>query len=121
MEKTMVKLVVPLQPMERTTLEQISTLQPMEDPFHYRSYALKEAAAHGEPVLEQAPGRNCSLWRIAHAGADFLAGIVAHGEEPMLEQSIPEGLYPMERTRAGVVREGLYPMGWTPRWSRGKV
>jgi len=36
--------------------------------------ALKEAAPHGEPKLQQAPGRNCSPWREAHAGAGFLAG-----------------------------------------------
>ncbi|TRZ07982.1 hypothetical protein HGM15179_019128 [Zosterops borbonicus] len=51
---------------------------------------------------------------------------------PMLEQSVPEGLYPMERTQAravcgelhplrmthiGGVREGLSPMGGTPYWS----
>ena len=59
----------------------------------------------------------------------LLAGTVAHGEEPMLEQvcwqdvwpvggplpeqSIPEGLYPMERTHAGTVLEELQPVGRT--------
>ncbi|KAK4831704.1 hypothetical protein QYF61_018756, partial [Mycteria americana] len=54
----------------------------------------------------------------------------------MLEQSVPEGLHPLERTHAGAVREelqpvgrthigevhgGLSPVGGTPRWSRGRV
>lgn len=43
-------------------------------------YALKEDAAHGEPMQEQYPGRNCDLW-MTHAGAVFA-----------------EVLYPVERT-----------------------
>ncbi|KAK4808545.1 hypothetical protein QYF61_009848 [Mycteria americana] len=39
----------------------------------------------------------------------------------MLEQSVPEGMYPMERTHAGAVHEGLYTVGGTPHQSRGKV
>ena len=54
----------------------------------------------------------------------------------MLEQSVPEGLHPVERihtgavceelqpvgrTHVGEVREGLSPVGGTPRWSRGRV
>jgi len=54
----------------------------------------------------------------------------------MLEQSIPEGLHPMEgthtgavceelqtvgRTHAGEVLGELSPLGWTPRWSKGRV
>ena len=59
-------------------------------------------------------------WRGAHTGADFLAGPVPHGG-PTLEQSIPEGLHPMEKTHVGEVCEGLSPVGGTPRWSRGRV
>ena len=47
-------------------------------------YILKEAATCGEPMQEQTPGRNCGLWRGAHAGAGFLAESVA-SEGPMLE------------------------------------
>jgi len=54
----------------------------------------------------------------------------------MLEQSVPEGLYPMERTHTGAVLEelqsvgkthteaacaGLYPVGGCPRWFWGAV
>ena len=68
-------------------------------------------------MVEQAPGRT-----VAHGG-------------PMLEQSVPEGLHPVERTHAGAscvelepmgrthvgeVCEGLSPIGGTPRWSGGR-
>jgi len=46
------------------------------------------------------PEVSCSRWRGVQAGAGFLAGTVAHGE-PLLEQSVPERLYPMERTHTG--------------------
>ena len=55
-------------------------------------YALKEAAAHEEPILQQATGRNVGLWRGTYAGADFSAGTMACGERT-LEQSISEGLF----------------------------
>jgi len=45
------------------------------------------------------------MWR-AHVGAGFLAGTVAFGE-PMLDQSVPKGLYPVERTHAGADLEEL--------------
>ncbi|KAK4824529.1 hypothetical protein QYF61_016109 [Mycteria americana] len=57
--------------------------------------ALKEAAAHGDPIQEQAPGRSCGPRRRVHAGACFLAGPVACGG-PMREQFVPEGLYSVE-------------------------
>jgi len=49
-------------------MEQISTLQSMEEPGEGRC-GLEDAAAHVEPPQEQAPGRSCSPWRGAHAGA----------------------------------------------------
>lgn len=55
----------------------------------------KEAAAHGEPTQEQASGRNCSPWRGAYGGANCLTGITDY-EGPILEQSLPERLYPWE-------------------------
>ncbi|GAB0206607.1 EH domain-containing protein 4 [Grus japonensis] len=41
--------------------------------------------------------------------------------DPMLEQSVPEGLHPMEGTHIGEVREGLSPVRGTPCWSRGTM
>jgi len=49
-----------------------------------------------------------------------LAGAVDHGR-PTLVQSVPEGLYLVGRTHIGEVHEGLYPIGGTPQWSRGRV
>ncbi|OPJ73590.1 hypothetical protein AV530_005913 [Patagioenas fasciata monilis] len=99
-------------------VKQLSPLQPRAD-IHTASHggphvgasecAQREAEAHEEPALEQAPGRNFSPRREAGARAGFLAGPVAHGG-PMLEQSVPEGLYPMERTHAGEVHKELQPM-----------
>lgn len=39
--------------------------------------ALRETAAHGEPMREQNFSKSCSPWRGAHAGGDFLSGTVA--------------------------------------------
>lgn len=69
-----------------------------------KGQVLKKAAAHRQPVLEQAPGRCCSLWTDAHVGAHFLAAPVFSGGF-ILQPSICEGLYPMERTHAGAGEE----------------
>ncbi|OPJ81253.1 hypothetical protein AV530_009472 [Patagioenas fasciata monilis] len=67
--------------------------------------ALKEVAVRGEkPMLEQVFWQD--LW--PHGGST-------------LEQSVPEGLHPVERTHVGEVCEGLSPMGETPWRSRGRV
>lgn len=68
-----------------------------------------------EPMLEQAPERSCSPWRGAHVVAVFLAGLVAH-RGPMLEQSVPGGFHPVEKTYNGAVHEELQPMEKTPCW-----
>jgi len=59
--KPMVKQVVPLQPMEDHAGADIHN--ELHGGPHARAdgHALKEAAAHDVPMLEQAPGRNCSL------------------------------------------------------------
>ena len=66
---------IPLQPVVQTMVMQVVSLRPMEDhggvAIHTAAHGghaphdgagghvLKEAAAHGGPVLEQAPGRSC--------------------------------------------------------------
>ncbi|PKU37806.1 hypothetical protein llap_11890 [Limosa lapponica baueri] len=98
-------------------------------------YVLKEAVAHGKSISERAPDRNWGLLGAAHAGTGFLAGLVTCGR-PILEQSVPEGLHPMERTHAravleelqlmgrthiGEFQEGLSPFQETLDWSRGRM
>lgn len=64
-----------------------------------------EAAAYGEPALEQVPGWTCGPMEAeAHAGADLLAGPVDHGEHTM-EPYVPEGLHLVGETHAGAVEE----------------
>ena len=86
---------IPLQPVVQTMVMQVVSLRPMEDhggvAIHTAAHGghaphdgagghvLKEAAAHGGPVLELAPGRNCGPWRGVHTGAVFPAGAVAQG------------------------------------------
>ncbi|KAK4808546.1 hypothetical protein QYF61_009849 [Mycteria americana] len=94
---------------QMSTVEQISTLQCVEDPM---------------PEQADVPGRKLSpmesscwssilagtmvLWR----GAGFLGGPVPR-RGPTLEWSGPEGLHAMERMHAGGVCEELQPMGRT--------
>ena len=97
------------------------------------------------------PHEAAILWR-AWAGAGSWQEVWPDGEQPMLEQvswqglwshggptleqSVPEGLHPMERTHSeaaheelqpmgrthvGVVHGGIFPMGGTPCWSLGGV
>lgn len=75
---------IPLKPMEKTVVELVVPLQPMED---NTGAAIQPAA-----MLKQ----------VGHA----LRGAAAYGE-PTQEQSVPEGLYPMKMTHAGAVLEGL--------------
>ncbi|KAK4830792.1 hypothetical protein QYF61_013625, partial [Mycteria americana] len=112
MVKTMGRKVVPVQPMEVIGGADIH-LQPVEDP------TLKQADM---PWRKLQPVENPCQRRL-------LAGTVAPGEEPTLEkvfwqdlwpcggptleQSVPEGLHPVERTRAGTVLEELQPTGRT--------
>lgn len=70
---------------------------------------------HGEPVLEQAPGRSCSLWRGTNTGAGFLTEAVTCGQ-PLMEQPILEGLYPMESIHTEAVLKVPYPEAPFPTW-----
>lgn len=50
---------------------------------------LKQAAAHGEPALEQTLGCICGLWRGAHAGVGFLKDSSPWGDHaPEQENSV---------------------------------
>lgn len=73
--------------------EQAALLHPVEN----HSGADIHAVAVEDSVLEQAciAEGSCSTWRGVHAGAGFLSGTVARGE-PVLEQSVPEGEYPVK-------------------------
>lgn len=74
--KTMGMQVVPLKPMEVHSGANIHAAAQGGPHSGAVGYALEEGAAHGKLMLEMAPGRNFSLWRGAHAGAGFLAGLV---------------------------------------------
>ncbi|GAB0180894.1 AN1-type zinc finger protein 5-like [Grus japonensis] len=80
--------------MEKTMVRQAVSLQPMEDD----TGADIHLQPMEDPTLEQvdAPKGGCGP----------IGG-------PMLEQSVPEGLYPVEGTHAGAVGEELQPEGRT--------
>jgi len=56
----------------------------------------------GNPLRSTFSGRNCSPWGICGGAA------------------VSEGLHPVERTHVGGVHQGLYLVGGTPCWSRGR-
>lgn len=73
--------------------------------------------------------------RAAHAGTGLLTGVVNPLGKPMLQQTIPEGVQPMEGTHAGADNEELqfvgrthvgevcgrlFPMAGILHWSRGR-
>ena len=60
----------PLQPMEDNSGANIHTSVCGGPHAAVGRYALKEAAAQGEPMLEQAPGRSCGLGRHLAASQD---------------------------------------------------
>ncbi|GAB0186285.1 zinc finger and BTB domain-containing protein 5 [Grus japonensis] len=87
MENMMMKQVVPLQPMEGHGGTDIHTAAHGGPHTGAGGSDPKKTAAHGEPTLEQA------FWQ-EPGGSPSSRG-------HMLEQSIPEGLYPVKRTHAG--------------------
>ncbi|GAB0206332.1 hypothetical protein GRJ2_003178200 [Grus japonensis] len=97
--KTMVTQVVPLKPMEVHGGADIHPAACGGPHAGADGCALKEAAAGGEPTLEQAPGRNCSPWSKVHAGAGFLAGPVTLWGPYV--GAVHEELQPIERTHNG--------------------
>ena len=90
---------VPLQPMGPTWSRSPRCSPPMGGgaPGGAGGCGLEEAAAHGEPPQEQAPGRSCS-----------------HGEEPPQEQG---GWGELPPSRGGPVLEQFAPGGWMDGWS----
>lgn len=78
-----------LQAVEKTMVKQAVPLQPMEDHGDEDTHT----AIHREPMLQQDPGRTCG----SKVG-------------PTLEQPVPEGLCPLERTHAkAVLRNCFFP------------
>lgn len=73
-------------------------------------HALKEVASHRQPTQERVPGRILQPWKGVHTGTGFLAGTVAPGE-PTLEESVSDGLYPLQRTQAAAVLQVLQAVG----------
>ncbi|GAB0193692.1 zinc finger and BTB domain-containing protein 5 [Grus japonensis] len=108
MEKTMMKQVVPLQPMKDHIGADLHTAAHGGPYTTAGRCALKEAAAHGEPTQEQV------FWQKVWPSADpcwsspFLKGWL-HSVERTHAGAVPEELQPMGK---GPVSEGLYPMGW---------
>ena len=135
MVKTTVRQTVPLQPVEVHSRAD-THLQPMDDPMLEQTDVPRGGCDpvgslhcsrllagpvdpwREEPTLEQAPSSAC----------DTIG-------EPILKQSVPEGLHPMEgthtgatceelqlveRTHVGKVSQGLCSVGATPHWSRGR-
>lgn len=123
---------ISLQPVLKTMVMQVISLKHMEDhagaythaAAHGRPHAgaggcvRKEAAVHGDFTSEQAPGRNCCLWRGAHAGTGFLARPVTpwgtHSGTVCFWRTMPSG-------NTGAVHGGLCLMERTPWWGREGV
>ncbi|KAK4824540.1 hypothetical protein QYF61_016144 [Mycteria americana] len=82
---------IPLQPVEKIMVTEVVLLQPVED----HSGADIHLQPMEDPTMEQAADRNRSPWRGPLAEAGFLERPVADGG-PMLEQSVPEGLYTLK-------------------------
>lgn len=116
---------------EMTVVDQSVDLQPMEDhpstDIHTAAcgghdttdqYAVKEAAAHEEePTVEQAV-----WWELRSAGDPHWSSLFLQDcspwKGPVVELFLNCRLL---EVHTGTVREGLYPMGGTSRWSRGRA
>ena len=111
-ERPLVEQAVPLQPMGPTRSRSPCCSPPMGGgaPGGAGGCGLEEAAAHGEPPQEQAPGRCCSLWRGAHAGAGGLGGAAAYLWGTRVGAVCSWGMEPMVWSRVGAVLEELLPV-----------
>ena len=139
---------IALQPVEKTMVRQAVPLQPMED---YNGADIHPADCGPWWKRWMCPVGSCDSME-SPCKNSLLTGTVDHGEEttqkqvfcqdlwhqggPILEQSISEGVHPVERIRAGAVyeelqhmgrthtgevHEGLFPVGGTPYCSRTRV
>lgn len=78
-------------------------------------YATKEAASHGEPIHNQAPG-SCGRPMLLHS---HFRGLQL--SERTHAVSALEELQLVRRSHMGEVSEWLYPMGYTAHWSRWRA
>lgn len=85
---------IALQPIERTTLEQITTLSPLRDAMLRASRYAQEAAL---------------LWRF-QAGTDAWQTPAACEGTHTKSKSVSEGLYSMKGTHAGTVLKNCRPL-----------
>lgn len=97
---------IPLYPMEVNSGASIQ-VQLMKELTPEQVDAQRRLWTHEKPVLEQVPGRTYDpVRRWSHAGAGLLAALMTLWELT-LDQSVSEGLHPVERAYTGVVSEEL--------------
>ena len=84
-----------------------SSLSPWHGALHWRTYLHCTCEGVHAGVGQDAWRK--VQWEDSPRGARVQAGAVACGEHT-LEQSVPEGLHPVERTHAGAVLEELQPL-----------
>ncbi|PKU43806.1 hypothetical protein llap_5872 [Limosa lapponica baueri] len=109
-------------------------LQPIE--VHGGAHFLPAACGGPHARADGCPLKEAVTPWGACAGAGSLQDLSPCGEESMLEQPVPEGLHPMEkthtgplheelqsgrRTHIGRVHEGPTARGGTPHWIRARV
>lgn len=115
MGKNLLEKVVPWSPWS-TMLEQMCTLQSMEDPMpeqvdvYWRKLHLMEI-----PHRRRLLASTMALWRGAHVGAGFLAGTVVP-EGPTLEQFLKYCLW-----EGAMLNHFMNPLGRTPQGGMGRV
>ncbi|RMC00549.1 hypothetical protein DUI87_23165 [Hirundo rustica rustica] len=94
---------IPLQPVRKTMVRQLSPCSPRTSKVEQRSEQRSTCVVHGGPHAGQV-----TLWE-AHAGGGSWQDLWCHGE-PTLEQFVPDGLHHMETTSTGALHEKLQPM-----------
>jgi len=95
-------------------VEQISTCSPWKGPHARAGGCLKEAATPWEACT--GAGSWQDLWTCGERSpcrSRFAGRACDPMGDPHVEQSVPEGLHPVEGTHTGAVCEELQPMGRT--------